>query len=134
MAYNLIDERWIPVERRSGKVEMIAPAQIAEREDPPLRIASPRPDFDGALLEFFIGLLQTAAAPATERAWEREFEEPPTVETLKKRLDTVREAFFLDGDGPRFMQDLTVAADPTAKTGPIAIDYASYDHTWTPGS
>jgi len=119
VAYNLIDERWIPVERKSGKVEMIAPAQIAEREDPPLRIASPRPDFDGALLEFLIGLLQTAAAPATERAWEKEFEKPPEVEALKKRLDIVRDAFFLDGDGPRFMQDLTVGKDPAAKRLPI---------------
>lgn len=119
MAYNLIDERWIPVERRSGRVEMMAPAQLAEREDPPLRIASPRPDFDGALLEFLIGLLQTAAAPATEREWEREFETPPTVAVLKKRFDKVREAFYLDGDGPRFMQDLTVAKDPKASVEPI---------------
>lgn len=119
VGYNLIDERWIPVERQSGKVGLIAPAQVAEREDPPLRIASPRPDFDGALLEFLIGLLQTAAAPATERAWEGEFETPPTVQALKKRFDTVRDAFFLDGDTPRFMQDLTVAKDDKASTEPI---------------
>jgi CRISPR system Cascade subunit CasA len=119
MAYNLIDERWIPVERQSGKVELVAPAEIADRADPPLRIASPRPDFDGALLEFLIGLLQTAAAPATERAWEREFESPPGVRALRKRFDAVRDAFFLDGDGPRFMQDLTVAKDPKAATEPI---------------
>lgn len=119
VAYNLVDERWIPVERRSGKVEMIAPAEIADREDPPLRVASPRPDFDGALLEFLVGFLQTAAAPATERAWEKEFHEPPPVKTLRRRLDAVRDAFYLDGDGPRFMQDLTVAKDPRVSTEPI---------------
>ena len=119
MAYNLIDERWIPVLRKSGKVEMIAPAEIADRVDPPLRIASPRPDFDGALLEFLIGLLQTAAAPATERAWKQAFETPPAVAALKTQLDVVRDAFFLDGDGPRFMQDLTVAADARAEEVPI---------------
>lgn len=119
MPYNLIDERWIPVERLSGKVEMIAPAQVAEHEDPPQRIASPRPDFDGALLEFLIGLLQTTAAPATEREWEKEFDQPPAVAALRKRFDKVRDAFFLDGDGPRFMQDLTVAKDPKASTEPI---------------
>lgn len=117
--YNLIDEKWIPVARRSGKVEMIAPAQIADREDPPLRIASPRPDFDGALLEFLIGLLQTAAAPANETIWRREFETPPLVDELNKCLASVREAFFLDGDGPRFMQDLTVADNPAAEEVPI---------------
>ena len=119
MAYNLVDEQWIPVVRRSGKVELIAPAQVVEREDPPIRIASPRPDFDGALLEFLIGLLQTAAAPETERAWEKELEKPPSVKALRARFESVREAFFLDGDGPRFMQDLTVAKDPKASTEPI---------------
>jgi len=119
VAYNLVDEQWIPVVRRSGKVELIAPAQVVEREDPPIRIASPRPDFDGALLEFLIGLLQTAAAPETERAWEKELEKPPSVKALRARFESVREAFFLDGDGPRFMQDLTVAKDPKASTEPI---------------
>lgn len=119
MAYNLIDEQWIPVVRESGKVELIAPAEVVEREDPPLRIASPRPDFDGALLEFLVGLLQTAAAPETERAWEKELEKPPSVEALRKRFEAVREAFFLDGDGPRFMQDLTVGKDPKASAEPV---------------
>jgi CRISPR system Cascade subunit CasA len=119
VAYNLIDEQWIPVERASGKVEMIAPAQVVEREDPPLRIASPRPDFDGALLEFLIGLLQTAAAPETEHAWEDDFKKPPSVKAMRARFETVREAFFLDGDGPRFMQDLTVTNDPKASAEPI---------------
>jgi CRISPR system Cascade subunit CasA len=118
MAYNLIDEKWIPVERRSGAIELIAPAEIADRADPPLRIASPLPDFDGALLEFLIGLLQTAAAPATERAWEREFESPPDIRTLRKRFDTVRDAFFLDGDGPRFMQEVKLTSD-NAKDKPV---------------
>jgi CRISPR system Cascade subunit CasA len=119
MAYNLIDERWIPVERRSGKLDLIAPAEVADREDPPVRVASPRPDFDGALLEFVVGLLQTAAAPARERGWEEWLQSPPKGGELKKRFDTVREAFFLDGDGPRFMQDLTVAKDPKASVNPI---------------
>lgn len=119
MAYNLIDERWIPVRRKSGTFEMIAPAEIADREDPPICIASPRADFDGALLEFLIGLMQTAAAPETERAWERAFATPPAVVALKKQLDVVREAFFLDGDGPRFMQDLTVDADAKSDESPI---------------
>lgn len=119
MAYNLIDERWIPALRKSGKVELIAPAEIADRDDPPLRIASPRPDFDGALLEFLIGLLQTAAAPASESEWERAFEAPPAVKALTKQLDGVRDAFFLDGDGPRFMQDLTLAEDAKEDQVPI---------------
>jgi CRISPR system Cascade subunit CasA len=119
MPYNLIDERWIPVERRSGRRDVVAPAQIADQDDPPLRIASPRPDFDGALLEFLVGLLQTAAAPSSERSWRKWLDAPPVVSELKQRFDAVREAFFLDGPGPRFMQDLTVAEDPKASELPI---------------
>lgn len=121
MTYNLIDQRWIPVRRRSGVVEYISPAEIVDTNDPPLRIESPRPDFDGALLEFLIGLLQTAAAPASETAWEKEFKTPPAVADLKKRFDTVRDSFNLDGDGPRFMQDLKVGTDPNRAEKPIGL-------------
>jgi len=119
MAYNLLVERWITVRRRSGAVESITPAQIAERSDPPVRIASPRPDFDGALLEFLVALFQTAAAPTSERAWREALAAPPSVEALARRLASVREAFDLDGNGPRFMQDLTVDRDPKKNREPI---------------
>lgn len=119
MPYNLIDERWIPVFRRSGRIEYVAPAEIADRDDPPLRVASPRPDFDGALLEFLVGLAQTTAAPARESKWREWFATPPTVDVLKAKFSSVREAFFLDGDGPRFMQDLTADKDPKKINEPI---------------
>lgn len=119
MAYNLVDERWIPVERRSGRTEYVAPAEIADRSDPPLRVASPRPDFNGALLEFLVALVQTAAAPKRESKWKAWFDAPPSTKALKTKLDEVRDAFFLDGDGPRFMQDLTVHKDPKRSTEPI---------------
>lgn len=119
MAYNLIDEKWIPVARASGKVERIAPADLVERKDPALRIASPRPDFDGALLEFLIGLLQSCAAPADDRAWEHWFGQPPSASALKDKLGAFRHAFVLDGDGPRFMQDLEVHHHPERITNPV---------------
>lgn len=125
MAYNLIDERWIPVERRSGRTDWIAPSGIVDPRDPPVRIASPRPDFDGGLLEFLIALLQTAAAPKTEKAWEKLFSAPPSATELDRKFQSVRDAFNLDGDGPRFMQDLTVADEDEAtevEIGALLID------------
>lgn len=117
MSYNLIDERWIPVRRASGARDWIAPWQLSERSDPVIALASPRPDFDGALVQFLIGLVQTTAAPETKRAWEDTYDRPPDPKVLQAAFATVRDAFELLGDGPRFMQDLTLS-DPDA-TVPI---------------
>ena len=109
--YNLIDERWIPVRRTSGRADWIAPWQIAEANNPPLALASPRPDFDGALIQFLIGLLQTAAPPKTKGGWGDWYDRVPEPEKLRKVLAAHRPAFNLDGDGPRFMQDLELRLD-----------------------
>jgi CRISPR system Cascade subunit CasA len=115
--YNLLVERWIPVRRASGTLDWIAPWQIAETHDPAIRIESPRPDFDGALIQFLIGLVQTAAAPARKSEWRKGYERPP--EDLREKLATVSYAFNLDGDGPRFMQDLTLKFSDVKGTVPI---------------
>ena len=112
MAYNLIEEAWIPIRRSSGRVERIAPWQIAEAADPPLRIESPRPDFDAALLEFLIGLVQTVFTPKDSTEWEEIYEAGCSPEALREKMLTERDAFYLDGDGPRFMQDKSVVDDP----------------------
>jgi CRISPR system Cascade subunit CasA len=59
---NLISERWIPVRHADGSHERIAPWQLTDGvggDNPIVAVASPRPDFDGALTQFLIGLLQT---------------------------------------------------------------------------
>jgi len=115
MPYNLLDEDWIPVRRASGKVERIAPWRIAETADPAIRIESPRPDFDAALLEFLIGLVQTVMTPRDTSEWERLYEAGLPAQELQRAMLTEHAAFFLDGDGPRFMQDLNVHLDPKAE-------------------
>ncbi len=131
MPYNLIDERWIPVRRASGARELIAPWEISDRADPALQIDSGRPDFDGALIQFLIGLVQTAAAPADRREWRKMFDAPPEPEDFRTRFETVREAFNLDGDGPRFMQDLTLFEEDANESGieDLLIDSpGEFDH------
>ncbi len=103
---NLIKEAWIPVRRRSGKVERISPCQISEKDI--VSLAAPRPDFNGALIQFLIGLLQTTCAPEDARAWRQWLREPPSQETLQSAFESVVHAFELDGDGARFMQDFTL--------------------------
>lgn len=107
MQFNLIDERWIPVTRRDGTAAMIAPWEVTEgfADNPIVALNAPRPDFNGALIQFLIGLLQTVAAPVRTSEWRKKLEAPPSPEELKAAFDTVRHAFALGGDGPRFMQD-----------------------------
>lgn len=109
MTICLLDEPWIPVRDRDGVLSKIAPWQITE--DGGLRyatLAAPRPDFNGALAQFLIGLLQTAFAPDDDKAWRKLWDAPPPPEELRQAFDLYREAFMLDGDGPRFMQDLAL--------------------------
>ena len=108
MLFNLIDEKWIPVKRRDGTQEKIAPWQITEGfvHNPVVSLNSVRADFNGALAQFLIGLVQTSAAPSGEDEWEDSFVSPPAPEMLREKLMTIHHAFELGADGPRFMQDL----------------------------
>ncbi len=116
MHFNLIDEKWIPVRRRDGSVESMAPWQITEgfTDNPVVALNAVRPDFNGALVQFLIGLVQTTAAPSDNDDWEEYLESPPSMETLKTKFMSVYHAFELGGNGPRFMQDLE-KLDPKPK-------------------
>lgn len=103
---NLIQDAWIPVRRKSGKVEPISPSQICESDI--ISLAAPRPDFNGALIQFLIGLLQTTCAPKNPQIWRRWLREPPSQKTLQTAFEPIIHAFELDGVGARFMQDFTL--------------------------
>ncbi|WP_321507310.1 type I-E CRISPR-associated protein Cse1/CasA [uncultured Methanoregula sp.] len=119
--YNLLHERWIPVKRKTAeKPEYISPSQITDEmaTNPIIALAAPRPDFNGALIQFLIGLVQTACPPKDESEWRKKFRSPPSSEELKAAFEQYATAFNLDGDGPRFMQDLDLnlsAIDPKEK-------------------
>lgn len=106
---NLISDPWIPVRRADGSRQHIAPWQLTGdiANNPVLAVASPRPDFDGALTQFLIGLLQTTCTPDlfTWRTWQSK---PPAPEELKGRFEAVKDAFELEGK-KAFMQDFNPA-------------------------
>jgi CRISPR system Cascade subunit CasA len=115
MQFNLIDERWIPVIRRDGTATMISPWEVTDQfsNNPVAALNAPRPDFNGALIQFLIGLVQTVAAPVNGSEWRRKLVEPPSPDALKDAFKSVHHAFELGGDGPRFMQDLEkINAEP----------------------
>lgn len=119
MPYNLIDERWIPVRFRDGTSGLIAPWELTRTEEGrrPVALDAPRPDFNGALIQFLIGLVQTAFAPKHERMWRRRLANPPEPDELREAFARYKPAFNLDGHGPRFMQD---AEELDANRLPIA--------------
>lgn len=99
---NLLEDNWLPVRTTQGDIH-IAPWQISDPSI--LALAAPRPDFNGALLQFLIGLLQTACPPDDNSHWGNWLENPPPPETLKQKFESYIQAFNLDGDRPQFMQD-----------------------------
>jgi CRISPR system Cascade subunit CasA len=117
---NLLLDPWIPIRRRSGARECIAPWQVTDRwdSDPVARVASPRADFDGALAQFLVGLLQTTLMPEDGWAWSERLSKPPEADVLRAAFEATAPHFELFGDGPRFLQDLDLDAE-TGKDEPI---------------
>lgn len=104
--YNLIEQEWIPVKRSDGTIGLISPYAITDSSIVGLNAC--RPDFNGALIEFLIGLVQTCMTPKHEKEWRQLRDAPPSAQDLKSVFEPVKFAFNLDGEGPRFMQDLTL--------------------------
>ena len=103
---NLLDAAWIPVRRSNGKQDWITPYQITDSDV--VALAANRPDFNGALIQFLIGLVQTTTPMNRHAEWIKWNTNPPTRDELKKWFEPVKEAFVFDGDGARFMQDFSL--------------------------
>src|SRR5690554_2718900 len=123
---NLIRDRWIPVRRKDGTVEKIRPAEVLDfgpdGENPPVAVAAVRPDFNSALIQFLIGIFQTAAAPKREGDWRKTWKNRPTVDAMQREFDDFAHAFEVEPNtekgGPLFMQDL----DPLGSQSPKAVN------------
>lgn len=117
MILNLINDAWIPVKRQNNEKTTICPSQITDLWDlnPFVSFDAPRADFNGALIQFLIGLIQTTFAPKDAREWRKYFSTPPTSKELQEKFKQYAYAFNLGGDGARFMQDLTLESEIFAK-------------------
>ncbi len=103
---NLLNEPWLPVRKRDGSREWVDPSQLARPDI--VAFDADRADFNGALAQFVIGLLQTTTPVERHSGWRKLFDEPPDAGTLEQWFAPVAAAFEFDGDGPRFMQDRTL--------------------------
>lgn len=122
---NLIVDKWVPV-RRKNRREWIAPWQLTEDHDtdPIVALDAPRADFQGALAQFLIGLLQTAAAPDPGKAidWDEWLEEPPPPQRLRELFSPFERAFELGGNSARFLQDLEPLDGEQKSVSSLLID------------
>ncbi len=115
---NLINDPWITVIREDGTRDVIAPWQITETENPVIELSAPRPDFQGALYQFLIGLLQTTFAPEDEEDWFGCWEKTPEATDVKAAFSSVAEAFeLINSKEPAFLQDFDL---PEGETKPVS--------------
>lgn len=104
--FNLLIDSWIPVRTKNGETKPIKAFEIVQQDI--VAVDAPRADFNAALMQFLIGLLQTVYAPENPRAWRQLFKQPPSKDELKNRFKDIASAFYLDGDEYRFMQDISI--------------------------
>lgn len=119
---NLLNEPWMPVRRHGGGREWIAPHQLSDPDI--VAFDSDRPDFNGALAQFAIGLLQTTTPMDSPSGWRQFFANPPDAATLTGWFVPVATAFEFDGEGARFMQDRSLKANEGAvnEVGALLIE------------
>ncbi|MFO1495553.1 MAG: type I-E CRISPR-associated protein Cse1/CasA [Lysobacterales bacterium] len=113
---NLLTDPWIPIRTRNGTVRSIRIAELLPSAndtaafDDPIEFASPREDFDAALAQFLIGVLDLVFALDGEDQWREWNDQPPTREELDEALSAWAYAFELFGERP-FLQDPSVEGE-----------------------
>ncbi len=123
---NYINDPWIPVIRRdSQRREIIRPFDITDKlsEDPFLSIDMQRPDFDGSLIQFLIGIIQTVMTPTNEENWLKLFEAPPSSEELYQSMKDHLQYFNLEGAQNRFMQESDLESAKTSDISALLLNY-----------
>ena len=112
MTFNLLSDPFLPVVMRSGAKRWLAfPELVAGAEsngldsDYPVEFNWPRPDFNMASFEFCIGVVSLAFDIRDEDDWRPFWSNPPNRDALAKKIAPLVHAFYLNGEGPRFLQD-----------------------------
>ncbi|WP_316897548.1 type I-E CRISPR-associated protein Cse1/CasA [Pseudodesulfovibrio indicus] len=122
MSYNLLREAWLPVVREDGRKDLVAVQDVVGGKSPVVDLSPPRADFRAALMEFLVGVFQTAMPPDQVSDWREWLEKPPSPGTIQKRLAPHEPYFNLFGERPRFMQDLTLSEkEKPARNGAGAL-------------
>ncbi len=121
--FNLLENRFFPIVTRSGRRRWLTlPELAAAGDDDPLDFDWPRADFNIAALEFAIGVATLAFRPMKPTDWLRLWNNPPGPEATREAIAPFVPAFALDGDGPRFLQELGGLDGETTPIEALLID------------
>jgi CRISPR system Cascade subunit CasA len=106
--YSLLWQAWVPVVLGSGRRVFVRPCEISQPYggENIVRIATGRPDCDISLTEFLIGLYTISLEGTDARVWPDLYSSAPTHAELDVAFAPFNKAMILDGNGPRFFQDL----------------------------
>ena len=117
---NLLTQAWIPVRTVDGSRTCVSPAELSRSDL--VAFDAVRADFNGALAQFAIGLLQTTSPAESRVAWRRWLKEPPDEAMLRTWFESCETAFECDGDGARFMQDFDLRVGDVQSVGALLIE------------
>src|SRR5665213_1069262 len=112
---NLLTEPWMPVRKRDGSRQWIAPTRLSDPDI--VAFDADRADFNGALAQFAIGLLQTTSPVDNVIGWRDLLKSPPGEAALQAWFAPHAAAFEFDGEGARFMQDFDLRVNDQASNG-----------------
>lgn len=101
---NLLIEPWMPVRLRDGTRQWVAPTELSRPDV--VAFDADRADFNGALAQFAIGLLQTTTPIDNAIAWRRAWASPPHPEELAEWFAPAHAAFDHEGAEASFMEDI----------------------------
>ena len=112
MTFNLLSDPFLPVVMRSGAHRWLAFPELVTGtesnsldEDYPVEFGWPRPDFNMASFEFCIGAIALAFDIRDEDDWYPLWTNSPNRDALAEKLAPFVHAFYLNGEGPCFLQD-----------------------------
>lgn len=110
MTFNLLSDRVFPVVMRGGARAWSSFAELAggqaADDDCAVDFDWGRPDLDIASFELCVGICQLVFDIRDGDDWRALWAAPPGPDDIAARLAPLHHAFVLDGDGPRFLQDL----------------------------
>ncbi|MBP8141080.1 MAG: type I-E CRISPR-associated protein Cse1/CasA [Acidovorax sp.] len=117
---NLLTQAWMPVRTVDGSQTWVSPAELSRNDL--VAFDAVRANFNGALAQFAIGLLQTTSPSQSGVAWGRLLKEPPDEATLQTWFEPHAAAFEWDGGAARFMQDFDLRAGDEQGIGALLIE------------